>query len=236
MKIIREIHDLPTDVIDQIMCLADENIASLSTRAITRDSPLLGVERAAVRANLHQALAFLKKPAFDVDEQGRAGVAKCEFMLALDETSQHVKVLGFISYKVRFRGDGSVTVTYAVVDERVRRQGILRAMLDELNTHFVGVTLDCKRAKVPIYERLGFQISGSEGLTIEMRRGLISGSTWNILPEQMRQYPVWKLAQREFVQRTNWQAENQKQERIDKAEKKRVSEFMANQKRKASYV
>lgn len=236
MKIIRETHDLSPYVIDQIMCLADANIASLSTRAITRDSPLLGVERAAVRTNLQQALDFLKTPQVDVDEQGRPGEAKCEFILALDETSQHATVLGFISYKVRFRGNGSTTITYAVVDERVRRQGILRAMLDELNTHFIGVTLDCKRAKVPIYERLGFQISGSEGLNIEMKRGVISGSTWNILPEQMRQYPVWKLAQRVFVQRTNWQAENQKQERVDKAEKKRVSEFMANQKRKASYV
>ena len=63
-------------------------------------------------------------------------------------------------------------LNYAVVHSGYRRQGILRAMLKEVQGRFQFIGLACKIDKVPYYESLGFRITGPQSAQVAMSWGL----------------------------------------------------------------
>lgn len=63
-------------------------------------------------------------------------------------------------------------LNYAVVHQDYRRQGVLRAMLDEIKARYQFIGLNSKIDKVPYYESLGFRITGPETTQVAMSWGL----------------------------------------------------------------
>jgi GNAT superfamily N-acetyltransferase len=63
-------------------------------------------------------------------------------------------------------------LNYAVVHHAHRRQGILRAMLEEVQKKYSFIGLACKIDKVPYYEALGFRITGPQMAQVAMSWGL----------------------------------------------------------------
>lgn len=63
-------------------------------------------------------------------------------------------------------------LNYIVVDQRHRRQGIMKAMLNVVMQKFTFIGLSCNVDKVPYYESLGFRITGSELTQVDMSWGV----------------------------------------------------------------
>lgn len=63
-------------------------------------------------------------------------------------------------------------INYAAVSKDHRRQGILRAMLDEVKSRYQSIGLTCNMDKVPYYEALGFRVTGARQVQVAMSWGL----------------------------------------------------------------
>jgi len=80
-------------------------------------------------------------------------------------------VIGFV---IALEGtlDTDCGLNYAVVHKDFRRQGVLRAMILEIQSRYEFIGLSCKLDKVPYYEALGFRITGPQKAQVAMSWGL----------------------------------------------------------------
>lgn len=62
-------------------------------------------------------------------------------------------------------------INYAAVHKDHRRQGILRAMLDNVKARYQSIGLTCNMDKVPYYEALGFRVTGARQVQVAMSWG-----------------------------------------------------------------
>lgn len=62
-------------------------------------------------------------------------------------------------------------INYTAVHKDQRRQGILRAMLDEVKARYQSITLTCNIDKVPYYEALGLRVTGARQTQVAMSWG-----------------------------------------------------------------
>lgn len=79
-----------------------------------------------------------------------------------------------IGFAIALEGklDTDCGLNYAVVHKDYRRQGVLRAMIHELQARYRFIGLSCKLDKVPYYEALGFRITGPQKVQVAMSWGL----------------------------------------------------------------
>lgn len=63
-------------------------------------------------------------------------------------------------------------LNYMVVDKRHRRQGIMKAMVDEIRKTHLFIGLSCNIDKVPYYEAIGFVVTGPELSQVAMSWGV----------------------------------------------------------------
>ncbi|MGY2315440.1 GNAT family N-acetyltransferase [Pseudomonas sp. SDO5522_S412] len=82
------------------------------------------------------------------------------------------EIIGFAIYLGGKTPPTDCGLNYVVVDQRYRRQGIMKAMLDVIMQKFTFIGLSCNVDKVPYYEALGFRITGSDMMQVGMSWGL----------------------------------------------------------------
>lgn len=80
------------------------------------------------------------------------------------------KVIGF-AIVIGGKEPTDCGINYTAVSKDHRRQGILRAMLDEVKSRYQSIGLTCNMDKVPYYEALGFRVTGARQVQVAMSWG-----------------------------------------------------------------
>ena len=87
---------------------------------------------------------------------GAKGIA-VELIVAMDEQDP-AKVVGFLLYLPVKDDPEACGVAYMAVHASHRRQGVARAMIDEMLSRYPHGELTCTVEKVPAFESMGFQV------------------------------------------------------------------------------
>ncbi|MDD2061543.1 GNAT family N-acetyltransferase, partial [Pseudomonas putida] len=102
-----------------------------------------------------------------IEAMKAAGELRVELIVATDRDEPQT-VTGFALY-LPVQGDPEAcTLAYLAVDQDYRRQGIARAMLEQMTARFPHAELACAVGKVACFEALGFQVIGVRGPQVLM--------------------------------------------------------------------
>jgi len=147
----------PEAISSQILQLVVDNLTDISQVALGPSNLLYNVYQYVVGYEVHLYLAAL----------GGGREMAVELIVATDPDEPE-KVTGFLLY-LPVKGDAEACgVAYMAVDAGHRRQGIARAMLQQMLARYPHAELSCAVNKVPWFEALGFQVLGSRGPQVLM--------------------------------------------------------------------
>ncbi|MGY2291679.1 GNAT family N-acetyltransferase [Pseudomonas sp. SDO528_S397] len=145
----------PEPVNAQILQMVVDYLTDISSIALTPSNLLYNIYQYAIGYEVHLYLAAL---------DGTQGIA-VELIVALDEQEQ---VLGFVLYLPVKDDPQACGVAYMAVRASHRRQGVGRAMIQEMLARYPHAELACAVEKVPVFESLGFQVRGVRGTQVLM--------------------------------------------------------------------
>lgn len=182
---------VPQGIFEQVSLMAADNTKDLSMSGVGQENPLY---------NIHQAILVLEIGTH-LSAIGRQGVAKPSLLVAVDEESPST-VLGFLlSMPIDNRPD-ECGISYGAVKATHRRKGIFKALVMELGQHFPKSTLSCPMSLVPMYERMGYKVTGHRDHHIAMSNGASPGGTMPIFnPDDISDHPVLLMAQADTVKK-----------------------------------
>jgi len=141
------IEQSPTeDAMIQAARLTQKYLSQLHLLGIKRSNRLYPIYEMGLAAEIH---AYLKRI-------GKVPHAPSEAVLAFEDDSC-ARVVAYLMYLPVPRDPDACGVTYMVVDEPFRNQGIARSMMDRVKARFPHIELTCFDHTVPFYERLGFR-------------------------------------------------------------------------------
>ncbi|MFB4250915.1 GNAT family N-acetyltransferase [Pseudomonas idahonensis] len=147
--------------IDQALRLARANYVDLIFKYVKPHGPTSNLcitqVETEVEAYLEDALT------------GRYGL-RAGAVFAKDDTTG--QVVGFITYLGGVVPPTDCGLNYVVVDQRYRRKGIMKAMLNVVMQKFTFIGLTCNVDKVPYYESLGFRITCADFTQVDMSWGV----------------------------------------------------------------
>jgi ribosomal protein S18 acetylase RimI-like enzyme len=129
----------------QVVDLAMANLTEISLLAVPPSNLMYEVYQYGIGVEIGEYVEHL----------GRPGDLKVEMVLATDAGGA---VIGFLLYLPLHGSPDACGVTYMAVSARHRRQGIARAMVNQMLAHFPHAGLSCNVEKVPYYEALGFRV------------------------------------------------------------------------------
>ena len=147
----------PEHINGQILQLVVDNLTDISMVGIAPSNPLYNVYQYAVGYEVHLYLEALG---------GGKGIA-VELIVATDEDDPE-KVIGFLLYLPIKDDPQACGVAYMAVDVGHRRQGVARAMLQDMIKRYPHAELTCAVAKVPWFESMGFQVLGVRATQVLM--------------------------------------------------------------------
>lgn len=144
----------PEPINSQILQLAVDNLTAISSVALAPSNLLYNIYQYAIGFEVHLYLEAL---------DGSKGI-RVELVVALqDET-----VVGFCLY-LPVKGDPQACgVAFMAVHAGSRRQGVARAMLDDVLARYPHAELACSVEKVPAFEAMGFKVRGARGTQVLM--------------------------------------------------------------------
>lgn len=144
----------PEPINSQILQLAVDNLTDISSVALAPSNLLYNIYQYAIGFEVHLYLEAL---------DGSKGIS-VELVVALqDET-----VVGFCLY-LPVKGDPQACgVAFMAVHAGSRRQGVARAMLDDVLARYPHAELACSVEKVPAFEAMGFKVRGARGTQVLM--------------------------------------------------------------------
>lgn len=143
---ITHVHDYPgPNITRQVVELGVENLTDITLLAVPPSNLMYEVYSYAIGVEI----------GLYVEHIGETGDLKVGMVLASDAAGA---VIGFLIYLPVNGCPDACGVTYMAVSSRHRRQGIARAMIDEMLTLYPHAGLSCSIEKVPYYEALGFQV------------------------------------------------------------------------------
>lgn len=158
MFILRRLDGVPPESFqNQIRQLVIDHVGQLSSVAISADNPLYPLYQYGVGLEVHQYLMAL---------DGTRGLA-VELTLALDAEAPD-QLQGFALALPAQDNPQACALAYLAVDSRYRRQGIARALLDDLRARYGCVELSAFAAQVPWFEAMGLQVVASAGPQVLM--------------------------------------------------------------------
>ncbi|ELG7184137.1 TPA: GNAT family N-acetyltransferase [Pseudomonas aeruginosa] len=129
----------------QVVELAVENLTDITLLAVPPSNLMYEVYKHAIGVEI----------GVYVEHIGQTGDIKVGMVQATDEAGA---LIGFLIYLPVNGCPDACGVTYMAVSGRRRRQGIARAMVNEMLALFPHAGLSCSIEKVPYYEALGFQV------------------------------------------------------------------------------
>ena len=147
----------PEPVNSQILQMVVDYLTDISMVAIPPSNLLYNVYQYAIGYEVHLYLEALG---------GSKGIA-VELIVATDEQDP-AKVIGFLLYLPVKDDPEACGVAYMAVHASHRRQGVARAMMDEMLSRYPHGELTCTVEKVPAFESMGFQVRGVRGTQVLM--------------------------------------------------------------------
>jgi GNAT superfamily N-acetyltransferase len=137
--------------------LVIDHVGQLSSVAISADNPLYPLYQYGVGLEVHQYLMAL---------DGTRGLA-VELTLALDADAPD-QLLGFALALPAQDDAQACSLAFLAVHQAHRRQGIARALLDDLRGRYACVELSAFAEQVPWFEGMGLQVVASAGPQVLM--------------------------------------------------------------------
>ena len=147
----------PEPVNSQILQMVVDYLTDISSVALPPSNLLYNIYQYAIGYEVHLYLEALS---------GAKGIA-VELIVATDEQDP-AKVIGFLLYLPVKDDPQACGVAYMAVHASHRRQGVARAMMDEMLSHYPHGELTCTVEKVPAFESMGFQVRGVRGTQVLM--------------------------------------------------------------------
>lgn len=147
----------PEPVNSQILQMVVDYLTDISSVALPPSNLLYNIYQYAIGYEVHLYLEALG---------GAKGIA-VELIVATDEQDP-AKVIGFLLYLPVKDGPEACGVAYMAVHASHRRQGVARAMMDEMLSRYPHGELTCTVEKVPAFESMGFQVRGVRGTQVLM--------------------------------------------------------------------
>ncbi|MDU9405830.1 GNAT family N-acetyltransferase [Pseudomonas sp. zfem004] len=158
MFILRRLDGVPPESFqNQIRQLVIDHVGQLSSVAISPDNPLYPLYQYGVGLEVHQYLMAL---------DGTRGLA-VELTLALDADAPD-QLLGFALALPAQDDAQACSLAFLAVHQDHRRQGIARALLDDLRSRYACVELSAFAEQVPWFEAMGLQVIASAGPQVLM--------------------------------------------------------------------
>ena len=147
----------PEPVNSQILQMVVDYLTDISSVALPPSNLLYNIYQYAIGYEVHLYLEALG---------GAKGIA-VELIVAMDEQDP-AKVVGFLLYLPVKDDPEACGVAYMAVHASHRRQGVARAMMDEMLSRYPHGELTCTVEKVPAFESMGFQVRGVRGTQVLM--------------------------------------------------------------------
>ncbi|MPQ69386.1 hypothetical protein [Pseudomonas sp. MWU12-2323] len=181
---------VPPSLSSAISALAQANIGPLSQYPVPPEHPIYPVVEAEVMAKLHFELNYMATPPVIKLDGGRSEKGITCLVVAMHEANGAAELAGFILFKPRLPLCDSASISYAVVAEKYRRQGLLRGMIQNIKLDYPSIGLDCDSGLVPLWEALGFEVFGQDGGHIAMQSAPLSGKNWLVTGPMLRRHPL----------------------------------------------
>ncbi|AUZ46623.1 GNAT family N-acetyltransferase [Pseudomonas orientalis] len=144
----------PEPVNSQILQMVVDNLTDISSVALAPSNLLYNIYQYAIGFEVHLYLEAL---------DGSKGIS-VELVVAMqDET-----VVGFCLYLPVKDDPQACGVAFMAVHAGSRRQGLARAMLDDVLARYPHAELACSVEKVPAFEAMGFKVRGARGTQVLM--------------------------------------------------------------------
>lgn len=195
MKIYNLVEEVPYQIKGCILQLARTHAPTFAQSAIGSDSPLLSLAEAEVHETLGEVLVSIDHPQ-PVQIGTEQYLSAAGVIVAIDETVDDGVFVGFLQYKARLPLSDSATIGYAAVSESYKGRGVFKIMLNELRNTYPALGLDCTMDLVPMYEKLGFYVSGQQGVHVAMCTAPLSGKSWTRGQKYLDQTKAVKDARR----------------------------------------
>ncbi|MFB4392121.1 MULTISPECIES: GNAT family N-acetyltransferase [unclassified Pseudomonas] len=201
---------LPESFQNQIRQLVIDHVGELSSVAITPGNPLYPLYQYGVGLEVHQYLQAL---------DGTRGLA-VQVLLALDGDAPD-QLLGFALALPAQDDPQACALAFLAVSAAHRRQGIARALINDLRGRFACLELSTFASQVPWFEAMGLQAVSANGPQVLMSStGQASGALigrLDITPiyqtVEVRQIHAYLLKQ--HGEDAMIEAERQRDERLD---------------------
>ncbi|MDB6142872.1 MAG: acetyltransferase [Pseudomonas sp.] len=147
----------PEPIKSQILQMVVDYLTDISMVAIAPSNPLYNLYKYGIGFEVHLYLDAM---------DGSKGIP-VELIVAMDEQAPDT-VVGFLLYLPVKDDPDACAVPYMAVRASHRRQGIARAMLQDMRARYPHAELACTVSKVPCFEAMGFQVLGARGPQVVM--------------------------------------------------------------------
>ena len=145
------------DITGQVLQLVVSYLTDLSMLAVPASNPLYRVYEWALPCEVDLYIQRI----------GRQPDAPVELIVAFAEDNP-AEVVGFLLYLPVKSHPEACGINYMAVKKSHRRRGIGREMMERAIARYPHVELTCSVAKVPYYEKMGFQVLDSHHCQIVM--------------------------------------------------------------------
>lgn len=147
----------PEPVKSQILQMVVDYLTDISMVAIAPSNPLYNLYQYGIGYEVHLYLDAM---------DGSKGIP-VELIVASDAQDPS-RVVGFLLYLPVKDDPEACAVAYMAVQASHRRQGVARAMLQQMVGRYPHAELACSVGKVPVFESMGFQVLGARGPQVVM--------------------------------------------------------------------
>ncbi|WP_327438156.1 GNAT family N-acetyltransferase [Pseudomonas donghuensis] len=141
----------------QILQMVVDYLTDISSVALPPSNPLYSLYQYGIGFEVHLYLEAM---------DGSRGIP-VELIVAMDLDDPE-QVVGFLLYLPLTDDPLACSVAYLAVQASHRRQGVARAMLAQMTARYPHAELGCVASKVPVFEALGFQVTGARGPQVLM--------------------------------------------------------------------
>ncbi|EFQ63776.1 GCN5-related N-acetyltransferase [Pseudomonas fluorescens WH6] len=141
----------------QILQMVVDNLTDISSVALPPSNLLYSIYQYAVGFEVHLYLEALN---------GEKGIA-VELIVATD-AQQADQLIGFLLCLPVKDDPEACGIAFMAVQAGRRRQGVARAMMQDVLARYPHAELACAVEKVPVFEDVGFQVRGARGTQVLM--------------------------------------------------------------------
>lgn len=147
----------PFHIYTQVSAMTAAYVTDLSLVVVPPSNPMWPVHSFALATEVEVYM----------DRMGSIGPGRTELIVAEDDSNPG-RVIGFLMHLLVHGAPEATGVAYMAVADGQRRKGVARKMIDHLLAEYPHVELSCTIEKVPVYEKMGFQIVGVRDNQVRM--------------------------------------------------------------------